>query len=89
MSTEFMEVTDVLELVQETEAVTETVENIIYQCEQCGTIAELLEDILNYLNAFNGLLIRFSQVLEFFLAFMVIVVFCAVCYSFLKNFTRF
>ena len=89
MGTEFVESTELVELLQETEAAAEVVENIVYQCQQCSTIVELLEDILDYQSALNGLLIRFSQVLEFFLAFVVIVVFCTVCYSFLKNFTRF
>ena len=89
MSTEIIDATEVLELVQETEAATEVVENIIYQCEYCGTIVELLEEILSCMELLNGIAFRFSQVLEFLLAFLVIVVFGAVCYIFLKGFTRF
>lgn len=102
MNTEIVEATEIVELIQEVEtftevvevvqesgAVTEVVENIIYQCEHCGTIVELLEDILVYMETLVTFSTRFSQVLEFLLAFLVAVVFCTVCYIFLKNFTRF
>jgi len=84
-----MEATEIVELIEETETVTEVVENIIYQCEHCGTIIELLEEVLSYLEMINSLAFRLSQVLEFLLAFLVMAVFCAVCYIFLKGFTRF
>lgn len=89
MSTEIIETTELMELVQETETATEVVETIINQCEHCGTIIELLEGILSYMEMINGLSFRLSQVLEFLLAFLVIVVFSAVCYIILKGFTRF
>ena len=80
-----MESTEFIDVIQETEII----ENIIYQCEHGDTIVDLLNTHQQYYASINNLLFRLSQVLEFFLALVVIVAFSVVCYSFLKNFTRF
>ena len=82
----------VIDVVESTEVVeelaAEVTQVIEVTCEH-DAIIELLNSIIQYLDALNSLLVRNIQVVEFFLALMVCVVFCVICYSFLKNFTRF
>lgn len=64
---------------------TELVEEVISSVDY----TDKLDLIIEYLDAINGLLFRFAQEFDFFIALVITIVFCIVYYTYLKYFTRF